>query len=227
MIILLKRILMLCLSLPKTVYFNFSVFPFKIACKFPFFVHFKTKLNSLHRNTVDINTNITFGMIKIGWGHGSLGIECNRFSYWEIKKDCKVVFNGTAHFAKGVSLRADNSGKIFFGNQFRANQNFFCASNTIISFGNNVVVGWNIHIRDGDGHVVFDQNNQVTNANKPIYIGNKVWLASYASVLKGVIIQDNSIVAYGSIVTKSFQESNIIIGGMPANIVKRNVTWDI
>lgn len=226
MIRLLKKITRLCLSMPKTIYFNFYVFPFKTAIKLPILVDFRTKLDELHQDTVTLTANVQFGMIKIGWGNGSLGNECNRYNYWGIKKDCKVIFNGTAHFAKGVSLRADNGGKIFFGNQFTSNQNFFCASNTMITFGDNVVLGWNIHVRDGDGHVIFNQKNDVINANKPISIGNKVWLASYASILKGVIIQDNSIVAFGSIVTKSFQEANIIIGGIPATIVKRNINWE-
>jgi acetyltransferase-like isoleucine patch superfamily enzyme len=226
MIRLIKKTLRLSLSLPTTIYFNFCIFPFKTAIKLPILVDFRTKFNNLHTNTVILNGNIKFGMIKFGWGNGSVGIECNRYNYWGIKKDCKVIFNGTAHFAKGVALRADNSGKIIFGNQFTSNQNFFCASNSMITFGDNVLLGWNIHVRDGDGHVIFNQNNEVINAYKPISIGNKVWLASYASILKGVIIQDNSIVAFGSIVTKSFQEANIIIGGIPASIVKRNINWE-
>ena len=226
MIRIFKKIIRLSLSLPPTLYFNFCVFPFRTAMKLPVLVDFRTKFNEIHRNTVTLTANIKFGIIKIGWGDGSVGNECNRYNYWGIKKDCKVIFNGTAHFARGVSLRADNGGKIIFGNQFTSNQNFFCASNTKITFGDNVVLGWNIHVRDGDGHVIFNQNNEIINANKPISIGNKVWLASYASILKGVIIQDNSIVAFGSIVTKSFQDANIIIGGIPAAIVKQNINWE-
>ena len=223
----LKRLTRLTFSLPKTIYFNFYLFPFKVALKLPVLVEHRTKFYELHRNTVLLNGNIKFAMIKIGWGEGSIGNECNRNNYWTVKKNCRIIFNGTAHFAKGVSLRADNGGEISFGNKFVANQNFFCASNTSISFGDNTVLGWNIHIRDGDGHNIYDQNHSVINNNKPISIGNQVWLASYVSILKGVKIQDDSIVAFGSIVTKSFHEKNIIIGGIPACIVKKNINWEI
>lgn len=226
MIDLLKRVIRLVFSLPNTIYFNLYVFPLKIAIKLPVLVDYKTKFYALYPNTVLLKTNAKFGMIKIGWGEGALGNECNRNSYWTIKKNCKVVFNGSAHFAKGVSLRADNEGEIIFGKNFTANQNFFCASNTSISFGENVLAGWNIHIRDGDGHHIYDQNNDIINTNRPIKIGNKVWLASYSSILKGVTISDNSIVALGSIVTKSFDEPNVIIGGIPALVVKKNVRWE-
>lgn len=226
MIDLIKKVMRLSLSLPKTVYFNFCLFEPKTAIKLPILVDYKTKFYALHRNTVVLNTKATFGMIKIGWGEGATGNECNRFSYWTIKKNCKVIFDGSAHFAKGVSLRADNDGQIIFGKNFTANQNFFCASNTSISFGANILVGWNIHVRDGDGHTIYDQDNKIINTNKPIKIGNQVWIASYATILKGVTISDGSIVALGSIVTKSFSESNIIIGGIPAIMVKKNVHWE-
>lgn len=226
MIDLIKKVFRLSLSLPKTIYFNFCLFEIKTAFKLPILVDYKTKFYALHRNTVVLNTKATFGMIKIGWGEGAIGNECNRFSYWTIKENCKVIFDGKAHFARGVSLRADNEGQIIFGKNFTANQNFFCASNTSINFGANILAGWNIHVRDGDGHTIYDQDNKIINRNKPIKIGSQVWIASYATILKGVTISDGSIVALGSIVTKSFSEPNIIIGGIPAAVVKKSVRWE-
>lgn len=226
MIHLLKKAARLSFSLPKTIYFNFCLFEPKIAVKLPILVDYRTKFCSLHRNTVVLNEAPRFGMIKVGWGEGAVGNECNRFSYWTIKKECKVAFVGSAHFARGVSLRADEGGQIVFGKNFTANQNFFCATNTTITFGDNVLAGWNIHIRDGDGHQIFDQDENIINTNRPISIGSKVWIGSYATVLKGVTILDNSIVALGAIVTKSFSEPNIIIGGIPAVMVKKNVRWE-
>jgi acetyltransferase-like isoleucine patch superfamily enzyme len=44
-------------------------------------------------------------------------------------------------------------------------------------------------------------------------------------LLKGSFIKDNSIIATGSVVTKAFEESNVIIAGSPAKIVKENVSW--
>lgn len=116
-------------------------------------------------------------------------------------------------------------GEILFGNNFSANQNFFCASNTRISFGDNVLLGWNVHIRDGDGHKIFNENREIINGNRTISIGSHVWLASYVSILKGAKISDDSIVGFGSIVTKSFSETNVVIGGTPAVVVKRNINW--
>ncbi|MCD5385366.1 hypothetical protein LRZ95_01725 [Candidatus Gracilibacteria bacterium] len=38
-------------------------------------------------------------------------------------------------------------------------------------------------------------------------------------ILKGVTIGDNSVIANGSVVTKSIQ-SNVIAGGVPAKVIK-------
>ena len=49
-----------------------------------------------------------------------------------------------------------------------------------------------------------------------IVIGNNCFIGEGAMILYGVELADNIIVAAGSVVTKSFNESNIIIGGNPA-----------
>ncbi|MBB1194033.1 acyltransferase [Flavobacterium sp. SOK18b] len=54
---------------------------------------------------------------------------------------------------------------------------------------------------------------------KGITIGKNCWIGSKATILDGVIIGNGSIIAAGSVVTKSFPE-NSIIGGIPAKIIK-------
>lgn len=56
-----------------------------------------------------------------------------------------------------------------------------------------------------------------------IVIGNNCFIGERSTLLYGVELADNIIVAAGSVVTKSFTESNIIIGGNPA---KKISTWD-
>lgn len=57
--------------------------------------------------------------------------------------------------------------------------------------------------------------------DKDIIIGNHCWIANNATILAGVCITGtNVIVASGAVVTKSFNESNIVLGGVPAKIIK-------
>ncbi len=54
---------------------------------------------------------------------------------------------------------------------------------------------------------------------KPIHIGKKVWLGANVTVLQGVTIGDNAIVAAGAVVTKDVP-ANAIVGGVPAKVIK-------
>lgn len=55
---------------------------------------------------------------------------------------------------------------------------------------------------------------------KPIRIGKKVWIGANATVLPGVTIGDGAIVAAGAVVAKDVP-SGVIVGGVPAKIIKR------
>ena len=54
---------------------------------------------------------------------------------------------------------------------------------------------------------------------KPIHIGKKVWLGANVTVLQGVTIGDNAIVAAGAVVTKDVP-ANTIAAGNPAKVIK-------
>lgn len=55
---------------------------------------------------------------------------------------------------------------------------------------------------------------------KPIHIGKMVWIGANATVLPGVTIGDGAIVAAGAVVAKDVPPS-VIVGGVPAKIIKR------
>ena len=116
-------------------------------------------------------------------------------------------------------------GGIEFGNQFSSNRNCFFGCNHHVIFGDNVLLGWNVNIRDSDNHTIFWNGNEET-SQKRVFVGNHVWICSYADVLKGVIIPDDSVVAYRALVTKQFTESHSLIAGCPAKIIKNNISWE-
>ena len=104
--------------------------------------------------------------------------------------------------------------------------NCVISSREAIEIGNDVLVGWNVNIRDNDGetHRIYE-NNIENEYKKKIVIKNHVWLCAFSSVLKGVEILEDTVVAYGTCVTKSLGEKNVILAGVPAKIVKRNIEW--
>lgn len=54
----------------------------------------------------------------------------------------------------------------------------------------------------------------------PIRLGKNVWIGSNATILQGVTIGDNAIVAAGAVVTKDVA-SNTIVGGVPARLIRK------
>lgn len=56
-----------------------------------------------------------------------------------------------------------------------------------------------------------------------IIIGNNSFIGARAVIMYGVELADNTIVAAGSLVTKSFHQGNIVIGGNPAKVIG---TWE-
>ena len=88
-----------------------------------------------------------------------------------------------------------------------------------IRIGNNVLCGANAIITDNDWHS--DRSNSLP---KPVIIEDNVWIGVNTTILKGVTIGDNSIIAAGSVVTKSVPP-NTLAGGNPAKIIKEIDGW--
>jgi acetyltransferase-like isoleucine patch superfamily enzyme len=54
---------------------------------------------------------------------------------------------------------------------------------------------------------------------RSIHIGNNVWIGSNSTVLGGVTIGNNAVIAAGSVVTKNVPE-NTVVAGVPAKVIK-------
>ena len=126
------------------------------------------------------------------------------------------------------------------------------ASGTSVSIGKNNFIrgffvastdkpGIKVNIRDDcliangvkllttDFHTVIDnETKQILNPPADINIGNHCWLCEDVTITKGVTLADDTIVAAKAYVTKSFEKTNTIIGGIPANIIKdKNTSWSV
>lgn len=209
-------------SLPKSIIFNMVTFGIKTGIKCPILVSYNTKLRSFHRNSIVIESPIKPFMIRFGFG-GSNGIVSNARSELCLEKGSKLIFGGNAQFAEGCSIR--NSGILKIGKNSGMNKNSFISCYKSITIGEDLTAGWNVSIRDSDGHTII-HNGEKKLLFAPVIIGNKVWLCSYADILKGVVIGNNNVVSYRSLVVKSDGKDNVMLGGTPANIIQENIDWE-
>lgn len=217
-----SKLISVVISLPKTIYFNFRVLPFRDAIHLPIFVHYSVKLLELHKNIYLKCKNVKVFMIKIGLG-GSSAISENK-SYFLCQKKGTICFSGAASFGRGVSIRVDD-GSLVFGRNFSANKNCFFSCSQKVQFGNDVLMGFNISVRDSDGHNVYYCQTKKKNV-ADVVIGDHTWIASHTHILKGTVIGNESIVAYGSIVWGKFECNHCLIGGYPGKILQNNISWN-
>ena len=128
-------------SIIKSIVFNFTCFPFRVAMKMPILIGDSMEWRYLKKGCIELPENISIGMIKLGCDKGSYGVECNKHSYISIGENSKIIFKGRARFAQGISLRCDNGGTIEVGDMVSFNQNCFIASNTKICLENDIMGG--------------------------------------------------------------------------------------
>lgn len=64
------------------------------------------------------------------------------------------------------------------------------------------------------------QNLDQHTEGKDIIIGDKCWIGMNAVILPGVVLGERTIVAAGAVVSKSFPDGKVVIGGVPAKIIK-------
>lgn len=84
-----------------------------------------------------------------------------------------------------------------------------------INIENNVRIGANTLITDGDAHLDDPRAGEV----KPVHICKNVWLGMNVMVLKGVTIGKNTLIGAGSVVTKDIP-ANVIAAGNPCKVIK-------
>lgn len=77
-----------------------------------------------------------------------------------------------------------------------------------------------------DFHKVLNELGEVINKDRDIRIGSHSWIGRSVYVCKGVKLQHDTIVGAHSVVTRKFEETNIIIAGNPAEVKKKNVYWE-
>lgn len=123
-------------------------------------------------------------------------------------------------------IHIDFNFQILFGNLIGDEiwfQNTYILDYAPIYFGKNINVGPDVKlITSWHSHENFTEIRAL-----PITLCDNVWLTMNIIVLPGVTIGENSVIAAGSVVTKSIP-SNVMAGGNPCKVIKeidRKYPW--
>lgn len=137
-----------------------------------------------------------------------------------LEEGAELHIKGDFTIGAGSYIRVWKNSKLILHSGF-FNENVQVTAGDVVEIGEGATIGRDVVIRSYDGHTVLAENYQIA---KSISIGNHVWIGQGASILKGVNIDDGSIVAANAVVTKDVP-AHCAVAGNPARVIKENVYW--
>jgi len=87
-----------------------------------------------------------------------------------------------------------------------------------ITIGDGALIGHNVVLATLNHDI--EPRKRSTMHPAPIVIGKNVWIGANATVVPGVTIGDGAVIAAGAVVTRDVP-ANVIVGGVPAKIIKK------
>jgi acetyltransferase-like isoleucine patch superfamily enzyme len=102
-------------------------------------------------------------------------------------------------------------------NNFQSNGTYFQNFNGKIFLGKGTHIAPNVGIITSN-HDIHDLGKHT--AGKDVHIGENCWIGMNSVILPGTLLGPHTIVAAGSVVSKAFPQGHIIIGGVPAKVLK-------
>lgn len=165
-------------------------------------------------------------------GHGNtLFIGSNS----RIHANTKITFNGNNALAflagnnksVNINLHLHQNNLFYLGhnNTFNGTLTVIAAESKNIFIGNHCLFSFGIFIRTSDAHLIYDlEGEERINFSKDVIIGNHVWIAQQALILKGTIIKNGCIIGARSVLCKETEQSSIYAGS-PARLIKSNIFW--
>ena len=192
---------------------------------------FYTLFPSRRKSQVDIL--IQNGNLKVGKNCDLRGL--NIKTYRCRPGNLNIVIGDDCHLMGNIVLYDENA-RVTIGDRVFVGPDTNLIALNEIEIENDILISWGCTIMDNNSHSlhsaeratdVVDWKNgwehkkwDVVDRRK-IRIEKKSWIGFNSIILKGVEIKEGTIVASGSVVTKTFEPYSII-GGNPAQFIKKS-----
>jgi len=171
---------------------------------------------------------------NVQFGDGFYCETAQIFRHLRNKDSGAVVIGKHVSCYAGCSFSVGVHGRCTIGDFTLLNGALIMAEDKI-DIGSHCLISWNVGIADSDFHPLDPAQRLIDSQalapffkdrpprpklkTAPVTIKDNVWIGMNATILKGVTIGENSVVAAGSVVTKSVPP-NTVVAGNPAVAVK-------
>ena len=167
---------------------------------------FKRRLGALLYYTIAKHLPVSYSSVRIG--QTALRRFCGRLMLESCGK--KVNIEKNAVFSAKVSLGSRS------GIGINARINGRCVIGDDVMMGTGCVIITRNHRHDRTDIPMMDQGFE---EERPVFIGNDVWLGDRVIILPGVHIGDGCIIGAGSVVTRDIPPYSVA-AGIPAKVIK-------
>ena len=209
-------------SITKTLFFNFKMLPIKQAIKLPILltrnIHFYSLLGK-----ITIEGKVSFGCVRFGYfGEDYI---CARKNYSIIAIDGDLILSPKNRFGSGIVLNIRKGASIHIGENVAIGNLVKIICFEEINIGSNTRIAWESQILDTSFHYIRNvATHEIYPINKKIIIGNNNWIGNRATIMKGTVLPDFTIVSSYSFCNKKYDiEKYSMLGGIPAKVVKQGI----
>ncbi len=117
-----------------------------------------------------------------------------------------------------IPLMINHAQFVSVGNNVYINHGCSMLALGTITIEDNVLIGPKVNLIT-EGHPVQPNERRALEV-KPVVIKRNAWLGAGVTVLAGVTVGENSVVAAGAVVTKDVP-ANTVVGGLPAKVIEK------
>jgi acetyltransferase-like isoleucine patch superfamily enzyme len=172
---------------------------------------------------------------NVTWKEGFYLETAQSFRFMRSKLQPAIEIGQHVSCYAGCSFALGEKGSCSIGDFTLVNGALVMADERI-EIGSYCLISWNVGIADSDFHPLEPTQRRVDAMalapffkdrpprpkleTRPVRILDNVWIGMNAIILKGVTIGENSVVAAGSVVSKSVP-ANVVVAGNPAVVVKQ------
>lgn len=140
-------------------------------------------------------------------------------------RDHRKYLMGQIFGKLGQNVHLEAPFYLDYGYRTTIGDDFFSNFNLTILDGGGVEIGDRVFIGPNVGIYTANHPTDVRRREKgyewalPVKIGNKVWIGGGVTILPGVTIGDNTVIAAGSVVTIDIP-ANVVAAGNPCKVIK-------